>query len=295
MATDGVLLLAHGTVRDNSELADFLTVIRRGRAPSEELVAEMTRRYDAIGGSPLLHVTNAQASALAASLGKPCFVAMRLWHPRVQDVLQEVAAQGVERLCLLPLAPFSVDVYNDAAKRAQASLAGAAAAIELVGAAPWGEHAGFVEAQATLIRRHLPEGEGHTALILTAHSLPTRIIAAGDGYADQARACAAAVGKSLQLPYRLAFQSEGADGGQWLGPSLVETLRNCAASGVRHVVLAPFGFLADHVETLYDLDIEAQAMAEEFGLTLTRVPALNTEPLFIEALADIARRTLNCQ
>ncbi len=290
MAKDGVLLLAHGTVRNNSELTGFLTTIRRGRPPSEALLQEMEHRYDAIGGSPLLRLTNEQATALAEKLGKPCFVAMRLWHPTVEEVLPEIAAQGVERLCLLPLAPFSVQVYDAAARRAQQQLEGAARDVELVSCAPWGAHPGFIEAQAELVRRHLPQGP--CELILTAHSLPTRVIAAGDGYAEQSSACAAAVAHRLGRDFHLAYQSEGADGGDWLGPGLRQTLEACAARGARQVVIAPFGFLADHVETLYDLDIEARAWTRELGLELTRVPALNTDERFIAALADIAAAAL---
>lgn len=290
MTNRGVLLLAHGTVNELSELPAFLTRIRRGRPPGDELIAEMTHRYQAIGGSPLLRFTNEQAAALQRATGLPCFVAMRLWQPGVEEVLPQVAEAQVQRLCLLPLAPFSVDVYCSAARAAQSKLPGPAAQIELVPAPAWGTHPDFIAASAELIQRHLPERPAE--LILTAHSLPMAIIRGGDSYGTQAAECAAAIGQALGRPVTLAFQSEGAGGGEWLGPGLEQTLRRCAERGVQHVVVAPFGFLADHVETLYDLDIEARQLAEQLGLGWTRVPALNLEPAFIRALAAIAHSTL---
>ncbi len=286
MTGDAVLLLAHGTIADTAELPGFLTRIRRGRPPSPQLVAEMQHRYDAIGGSPLLRLTDDQAEALSRVLAVPCAVAMRLWHPTVPEVLPSLTQRGAKRICLLPLAPFSTEVYNDAAIEAAAASSDGAP-LEFVRCGPWGEHPGFVEAQARLIRRHLPEEP--CELILTAHSLPMRAIAAGDRYGIESAACAKAIEHALGRPATLAYQSEGADGGQWLGPSLDQCLEQCAARGSRSVVVAPFGFLADHVETLYDLDVEARARAEKLGLRFVRVPAINDDPAFVAALADIVR------
>jgi ferrochelatase len=290
MTTDGVLLLAHGTIRDPSELPTFLRRIRRGREPSEALLEEMRHRYDAIGGSPLLALTEAQAFALGQRLGIHCYVAMRLSSPTVEEVLPLAAADGVERLCLLPLAPFSVDVYNSAAIAARDSLEGPARAIEFAGVSPWGETPDFVAAQAELIREHVQDAD--IPLILTAHSLPMVAIRAGDGYAAEAAACAAAISTELGRSATLAFQSEGADGGEWLGPSLAEVLSGCARAGASRVAIAPFGFLTEHVETLYDLDIETRARAISLGLELIRVPALDARPAFIEALAKLVEQRL---
>ncbi len=149
---DAVLLLAHGTVSTVAELPDFLTEVRRGRAPSQELIAEMQHRYQRIGGSPLLEHTRAQARGLSERLGCEVEVAMRLWQPRVEQVLPGLVARGVRRICLLPLAPFSVDVYVNAAQ-ASAKSAGIFG-LEFVSVGPWGTDDGFVRAHVNLVREH---------------------------------------------------------------------------------------------------------------------------------------------
>jgi ferrochelatase len=284
---DGVLLLAHGTIHDVSELPDFLKSVRRGRPAPEALVAEMRHRYEAIGGSPLLRYTREQATGLEARLGLPVEVAMRLWSPRVEDVLPQLLTKGITRVCLLPLAPFSVDVYIEAAKASAASLG--RGDIEWVSVGAWGTDPRFIASHVELIQRSVKHD---VPLVLTAHSLPTRVIAMGDRYAVEVEACVAAVEAGLGRPVRLAYQSQGADGGDWLGPDLQTVLGQLVREGESSVAIAPVGFLADHVETLYDLDVEVRAQCEHLGLTLTRVPALNTEPLFLDALAALVRRAL---
>lgn len=283
------MLLAHGTVSNISELPAFLHKIRRGRPAPAELVSELEHRYQAIGGSPHLDLTEKQAEALGKQLNMPCFVAMRLWNPTVESVLPGVESAGVRRLCLLPLAPFSVSVYDQAARRAAAELG---STVELVSVEPWGQRPEFVAAQADWIRRHQTETGSKSALLLTAHSLPMRAVKAGDAYGTEVEACCAAIGQALGQPVTLAYQSQGADGGEWLGPDLQETFKRLKAEGIEHITLYPFGFLSDHVETLYDLDIEAKAWAEELHLGYTRVPALNADPAFISALAAIASDAL---
>ncbi len=294
--THAVLLLAHGTVSSNAELPAFLSKIRRGRPPPPGLIEELEKRYDAIGGSPHLALTRQQAEALSAKMGCECFVAMRLWKPSVAEVLPQIAERGIRRVCLLPLAPFSVEVYDQAA-RAEAQELGSP--LELLSVDSWGRDPAFVRAQARWIESYTAQRiaehrplPNETAIVLTAHSLPMRAIAAGDTYGPEAQACAEAIGAELGRPVKLAYQSQGADAGDWLGPDLKQTLEELSHEGVRHVVLAPFGFLSDHVETLYDLDIEAKAWAEQLELGFTRVPALNTNPAFITALAGIAERAL---
>lgn len=284
---DGVLLLAHGTIHDVSELPDFLKSVRRGRPAPEALVTEMRHRYEVIGGSPLLRYTEEQARGLESRLGLPVQVAMRLWSPRVEQVIPDLLARGVNRVCLLPLAPFSVDVYVDAAKQAAGSLGDG---LTWVSVGAWGSDPGFIAAHVELISRHVPP---ELPLVVTAHSLPTRVIAMGDRYASEVEVCVAAIARGLGRELHLAYQSQGADGGDWLGPDLASVLRKLAEEGAERVAIAPVGFLADHVETLYDLDVEARAECAHLGLTLTRVPALNTEPTFLDALAALARRALS--
>lgn len=280
----GVLLLAHGTVSNVAELPSFLARVRRGRPAPDELVAEMQRRYEAIGGSPLLDVSRQQAGALEKMLGIPCDVAMRLWHPEVAETLPGLLARGVTQLCLLPMAPFSVDVYVSAAQRVL-DTAARGEQLQVSAVSPWGTNSDFIELQARKIRSLLTGGsEEH--LILTAHSLPEHIIAQGDAYAKQFTACGEAVAKHLGRPWSLAYQSQGTDGGAWLGPSLLEVMTLQRSRGARRLVVAPIGFVAEHIETLYDLDIEAQAQARQVGVELVRVSTVTTEPEFVEVLAS---------
>lgn len=285
----GVLLVAHGTVRDVGELPEFIRKIRRGAAPPEGLLEELRERYEHIGGSPLLDITQGQARALAAELGLPTYVAMRLWHPFVEEVLGEI--RDVDRLCVLPLAPFSVHVYREAARKAFEATPGTPAPVF---AEPWGEEPGLVAAHARVVRAALPNPDD-TEIVLTAHSLPVAAIRAGDPYCTQFEASARAVERALGKRCWIAYQSQGAVGGEWLGPSLEETFISLAEVGARRVAVAPIGFLADHVETLYDLDVAAAEQARCLGLELVRVPALNTDPGLIAALATVARRTLGLE
>lgn len=285
-----ILLVAHGTPRSLDQLPEFLAEIRRGRPAPPELVREMRRRYEAIGGSPLEAETQAQARALEAELGVPVRMAMRLSEPRVPDVLGDVSAPT--RVCLLPIAPFSVAVYAGAAR---AALAERAAAPELVCVEPYGNEPLLIDAWASAIEREL---DLHPAdlVLLSAHSLPTSVIARGDRYQAEFEKAARAVGERLGasrgVAVRLCYQSAGASEEPWLGPHLEDCLREAKTSGVSRLLIAPIGFLAEHVETLYDLDLEAQAEARALGLELRRVPALGQDPAFIRALGAACRRAM---
>lgn len=218
---------------------------------------------------------------------------MRLWKPRVEDVLETAAARSLGRLCVLPLAPFSVHVYNAAAKRAfERARSRLGRVPEPVYVENWGLSPAFIRAHVELIREVLAGVEGDAPLLLSAHSLPRAVVEAGDPYADLVQASARAIGEALGRPVHLAYQSKGADGGDWLGPDLGEVFGELSRSGARKVVHAPFGFLADHVETLYDVDVEARRQAGELGLEFYRVPSLNTHPSLIAAMADVVRRAL---
>jgi ferrochelatase len=287
---DAVLVVAHGTIENTSELPEFLTRIRRGRPIKPEFLAEIASHYHEIGGSPLLAITRQQVALLETALGIPCYLAMRLWHPLVEDVAARIVDSEQRRVLVLPLAPFSVDIYYRAACAA-VSQRGLADRLELFSVSPWGSHPSFIATWTAQIRPLL-EVHPQASLVLTAHSLPAQVIAAGDNYQREVSAAAAAVGQALNLPYRLAFQSQGVDGGEWIGPTLAETFAELKSQGSREVVLAPIGFLTEHVETLYDLDIEAARLAESLELGFHRVPALNTAPGLIATLAAVARETL---
>jgi len=287
MKHPAVMLVAHGTVESEADLPAFLLRVRRGRPAPDALVAETRRRYALIGGSPLLRITRAQATALEDELGLPVVVAMRLWHPFVEEVLPELLATGVDRVCVLPMAPFSVAVYHEAALAA-ARAVGLGSAAEFAPVEPWGCEPALVAAHAEAIAAAGPAD----ATIVTAHSLPVAVLRGGDRYAVEVEAAVRAVAARLGENLTLAFQSQSGDG-EWLGPDLRTVLEQLHADGAERIRLAPIGFLADHVETLYDLDVEAQAWAAEIGIELVRVPALNESPGLIDAMASVARRALS--
>jgi ferrochelatase len=287
-ATDGVLLTAHGTVERLEELPEFLLRIRHGRPAPPALVAELERRYTAIGGSPLLATTRAQAEALERAMGLPVFVGMRLFRPELDDALSAAVGAKIRRLAVVPLAPFSVHVYAKAAEQARERLG---LGLELAAVTPFGQSAEFLDAHAALIGPLLTRAP-EEQLVLTAHSLPVAVVRAGDPYARGVEASARALAARLGVEALLAYQSQGADGGDWLGPDLRASLIQAKDAGKSRVVVAPFGFVSDHVETLYDLDIEARGWAEALGLEFQRVPALNAAPGLVAALAAAARRVL---
>lgn len=294
-AVEGVILIAHGTVTDLDQMAGFLTAIRRGRPPSAQLVAEMTRRYEAIGGSPLLATTNQQAAALSARLGRPVFVGMRFGEPSIEQALNQAEQAGVRRLAVVPLAPYSAKLYFDEvrARRWAMPLTSANDGLQLLSVGPFGTHGDLIRAHTEQIRSFAGQAIAAGArVVLSAHSLPMRVIELGDGYAQETRQSADAIGAALGVAVELAYQSQGADGGRWLGPDLKDVVSAVTAKGATRVVVAPFGFLCDHVETLFDLDIELKVHTDALGVGLCRVPALGLHSALIDALADLAENVL---
>lgn len=290
----GVLMVGHGTVGDVSELPEFLTKIRHGRPYPQELLDELRHRYQTIGRSPLLSITQGQAARLSDRLGAPAFVAMRFAGPDLPSALEQARAAGITRLIVLPVAPFSVHVYAQVAEDAleRCKPAWGPTDLELVPVESWGSEPRLILAHCDRIRAVLDKLAAPTHLILTAHSLPLSVVRRGDPYPIEVSACADAVANGLGRPCELAYQSQGADGGEWLGPDLQQVLRLAAARGHRSVTVAPVGFLADHVETLYDLDVEAAGFARELGLEFHRAQALNVHPDLIGAMANVVERAL---
>jgi protoporphyrin/coproporphyrin ferrochelatase len=289
--SDGVLLVAHGTIASLDELPEFLTRIRRGRPASPELVSEMQRRYTAIGGSPLLERTKLQAAGLARRLGMPVLTAMRLSRPTLEEALWAASELKLERLVVIAMAPFSAHVYFEAAMAANANVERERGrrVPQLVDAGAWSTEPALAQAQATAIREQLDPA---MEIVLTAHSLPNAVIRAGDPYQRLFEEFAHGVERELGRPAAIAYQSQGADGGDWLGPGLQATLEGLRAKGTDRVLIAPIGFLAEHVETLYDLDHEAKAWCEKLGLGFARVPALDDRPMLIEALVAVTNKAL---
>jgi protoporphyrin/coproporphyrin ferrochelatase len=292
-----VLLSCHGTVERVEDLPEFIGNIRRGRRPPPEVLREVQRRYAEIGGSPLMRITRAQAEALASRIGLPVHVAGRLWRPYPGEVLKEAAAAGVTSVISLPLAPQSVEVYHASVREAAA----AQPDLDVRYVPPWGTEPALIdafdEAIVEAVGQHFGEvPAASVAVVLTAHSLPKRVIDAGDAYQTEfvemaTLVAARAAGRGH--PTRIAFQSQGMTGDAWIGPDLPTTFAELVRSDLRQVLIAPIGFVADHVETLYDLDIEAQALARTAGVTrLARSPAMNTRPRFIDALEAVVRRAL---
>jgi ferrochelatase len=305
MRDTAIVLVAHGTVESLDDLPAFLANIRRGHPAPPELIAEVRRRYEAIGGrSPLLDVTREAASKLQARLGLPVRVAMRLFHPYPKDVLQELVAEGVRRVLVVPLAQHSAGVYGAAMKAAAKSVD---PSLEILAAPNWGRTPELVEAFADAVVRALGEVPPEvkveaTAVVMTAHSLPLSVIQAGDPYEREFRGSAADVAAAVRArggrfaEHVVAFQSQGiGTDTPWLGPELRATLEGLAARGIRHVVVAPIGFLADHVEILYDLDIEARAWAEELGIVLYRSASLNAGGGLVNALVSVVTHLLRAE
>jgi len=291
-----VLVSCHGTVSRTDDIPAFLNNIRRGRPTPPELVQEVTHRFEVIGGSPLMAITEAQARALEARIGIPVAVSGRLWHPYPSEVLPGLVAKGVRTVVSLPLAPQSVDVYHGPVREAAASHPG----LEVRAVPAWGMEPALLDAFVETIDDALaavPADEQKAVpIVLSAHSLPRRVIAMGDRYEIEFREMAGAVASRLEargFSTRIAFQSQGASAEPWLGPDLESTFKELAQGGASSVLVAPIGFLAEHVETLYDLDIEAPKIAAKAGLgRLFRAKAVCDRPRFIDALSAVVRRAL---
>lgn len=282
---DVIVLIAHGTVEDLDEMPEFLLEIRRGRPVPPGLLEEMCERYDRVGGSPLLRETKAQALAVEQRMGIETRVAMRLWTPRLAEVMSDLSAE--DRAVLVPMAPYSVQIYEAAALRELQKLEHPP---RLRCVPPWGEGEDLVAAHADQIKKHLSgEVPERTHLVLTAHSLPSVVIQRGDPYARQFESAARAVASRLEFPTSIAYQSQGADGGDWQGPGLNTVIREVSTSGVDTVAVAPIGFLCEHIETLYDLDIETKALVEGLGKRFCRVPALGTHGGLIRAIEQAVK------
>ncbi len=290
---DAYVLLSHGTVDDAADIPAFLRNILRGHDASAELVAEVSRRFAAVGGSPLNRINGQVAALLEARLGTPVRRASRLWSPSPREVLGELHREGVRSVGVIALAQHSAHVYNEAAHEAASSFEG----LTLRCASNWGQSSILIDAFARAISGAMATAASEPfSVVMTAHSLPVSVVRAGDPYEDEVRRAASAVAARLGIAnYRVAFQSQGMSAGpggrpmEWLGPTLVQTLDELKAGGNRGVVVAPIGFLADHTEVLYDIDIEMRGWASARGMWLVRSPSLNDSPLLIDALEEIAR------
>ena len=293
MATrTGVLLMAHGTPASMDEMPEYLKLVRGGRPASDELVAEMRHNYQAIGGrSPLTDLTQAQADALQARLGRevPVAVGMRNWTPLINDALAGLARAGVTRAIGIPLAPqfstLSVQKYIDAATAALP------AGMTFEAVESFHAHPLLLDAFAERVRAAAPKSD--ELVVFTAHSLPKRVIDAGDPYADEVAATAQGVAARIGLSrYERAYQSAGRTPEPWIGPDLSELIDEQSGKGVRKFLVVPIGFVCDHTEILFDVDVQAARTAREFSTSLRRTESLNTSPTFIAMLEQVVRQML---
>jgi ferrochelatase len=281
-----VVLMAYGSPGRIEDIRAYLEDIREGRPVSDEAVGELTERYRRIGGrSPLDEITERQRAGSEGELGMPVHVGMKHWRPRIAEAVSAALAGGAERVVGIVLAPhysaLSIAGYRE---RLEAALDGRA---ELRFVESWHDHEPFLDVLAGRVRG----SEAH--VVFTAHSLPQRILAMGDPYRDQLLETSRLVAERAGIErWSFAFQSASETGEPWLGPDILEELDALYEQGVRNVLVCPVGFVSDHLEILWDLDVEARGRAAELGLRLERIESLNDDPAFIRALAELARQAL---
>lgn len=296
----GVLAMAYGTAAGPEDVERYYTDIRGGRPPPPEALAELRARYQAIGNRfPLTEITLAQARGLKEELervepgGFRVYVGMKHSPPFVRDAVARMREEGVERAVGLVLAPhysrLSVGTYVE---RVRAALAEAPGGPSFTFVESWHDHPPFVEFLASRVAEALArlpdEARDRSVVVFTAHSLPARVLDEGDPYAGQLEETAALVSARLGLAHvRTAWQSAGRTPEPWLGPDLGDVVEEVAAQGYRGVVVCPCGFVADHLEILYDLDIEAAGVARAAGLAFVRTESPNADPAFVRALAGV--------
>ncbi len=324
----GVLLMAYGGPDSLADVEPYLLDVRGGRPASPELVVAVRERYRLIGGrSPLLDLTRQQAAALESALNaemlRPAphdrfayrhpfaalragseqsershfrvYVGMRHWHPYIHETLAQMAADGIRRLVAIPMAPhysrLSVGAYIQKVEEARAALS---TPLSVTYVESWHDEplylAALVEKVRVALARFPQDVRGQVPIIFSAHSLPQRILAEGDPYPQELLETVWGVVRQLEpVSWRFAYQSAGGTPEPWLGPDVSAVLGDLATTGHRHVLIAPIGFVCDHVEVLYDVDIQYRQQAQALGLHLERTESLNTSPLLIQALARLVR------
>jgi len=294
-----VLLLAHGSPDRVEEIPEFLRSVTGGRPMPEAVVKEVQHRYGLIGSSPLTRITLRQGELLERELKLPVYVGMRNWHPLIGDVVKHMQQDGITRVVAICLAPqnsrTSVGLYRQALFGESG-----AAPFEVDFVDNWHDHPLLVRAFAEKLEagweRACDQAGARVPIIFTAHSVPERTITEGDPYEAQAKETAALV--AMEVPsltvddWQFAFQSQGMSGGAWLGPTVEDAIRGLRTKGHRAVFLQPIGFLCDHVEELYDIDIAFREFAEKEGMRLWRAESLNESRILVAALADVARSRL---
>lgn len=292
-----VLLLAHGSPDSVKEVPEFLLNVTGGRPLPTQVINEVKRRYRLIGRSPLAELTLKQGELLARQLRLPVYVGMRNWKPLIADAVRCMRSDGIEHAVVICLAPQNSRTSVGLYRSALASEDAIPFAIDFVES--WYDHPLLIKAFAEKLRsgweRACGEMGAKMPVIFTAHSVPQHTIAEGDPYESQAKETAALVAREVSLAHddwTFAFQSQSISGGAWLGPTVEDTILKLKQKGHRGVFLQPIGFLCDHVEVLYDIDIGFKQFAKKEGMHLWRAESLNDSPLLVAALADVARSRL---
>ena len=316
MANRGVLLLAHGTPETVDQIPEYLRNVVSGRPMPQHVIEEIQHRYSLIGRSPLTDITREQGRMVEAELAAAgdsvrVYIGMRNWRPYIPDVVKQMRADGVEQAAVICLAPQNSRTSVGLYRRAVQAEAGP---LRIDFTDSWAAHPLLADAFAERLRAAEATLKAETGapvpVLFTAHSVPTRTVqppppeeASGprlwpgegaDPYADDARRTAELVADRVpEIPHWwFAFQSQGASGGPWLGPTVEETLDSIAAQSIKTILLQPIGFLCDHVEILYDVDIAFREYAGKLGMRLERPESLNASPTLARAVADLARQGL---
>lgn len=299
----GVLLMAYGTPGSIDEIEPYYTDIRGGRKPSPENLRELTERYRLVGGrTPLLDISRQQAQALQGELGEEfqVYLGMKHWHPYIAEAVSQIVRDGYHRVIALALAPhysrFSIDGYI---QRVREAIQATGTKIDVTFIESWNDHPHFLRAVAEKMeaaRRGFGTRDwDNIQVIFSAHSLPEKILASNDPYPRELEETCLGVAALVGLKregWRFAYQSAGRTGEKWLGPDILQTLDEIAAERHRRVLIAPIGFVADHLEVLYDIDIECAARAQALALEMRRIESPNASPAFISALAAIVRESI---
>ena len=284
--------MAYGSPRSLDDVEAYYTDIRRGRPPTPEQLADLVRRYEAIGGvHTLTERTEAQRRALAAALGDDWLVVVGTKHstPSIEEAVREAEEAGAQRLVGLVLAPhFSSMSVGEYLRRFRDAATVPTSAVE-----SWATLPAYVEFLAGAVGDALAGLPDRSKVLFTAHSLPERIVAAGDPYPDELRATAEAVAEAAGLDrwsgWSTGWQSAGRTPEPWLGPDVLEVVRDAAANEVPGLLVCPCGFTSDHLEVRYDLDVDAAAVAQEVGVAFARTAVVNDDPAVMAALADLVR------
>src|SRR5262245_32253664 len=300
----GVLLMAYGTPASLDDVEPYYTHIRGGRPPAAEALENLRERYRKVGGrTPLLDLTRSVADQLQARLdatapgGYRVYIGMKHWHPFIGEVVPQIVADGVRQVIGVALAPhysrYSLEGYR---KYINQALEQVDDPFTLHFVESWQAHPLFRRLIADRIGETLAQfpadARDQVMVLFSAHSLPEKIRAAGDPYPEELRESAAGIAELLGLAdHRFCYQSAGMTGEPWLGPDILDELEELHAEGVRHVLSAPFGFVAEHLEVLWDIDTEAQEKAAELGMTLRRIRMPNADPEFVEVIESVVKST----